>query len=102
MLEENEGDALSQAVKETLEGLKSGRGGGQAGMSEDDIMKKFSEQLQGLDEDPAMEGVMEGMMQQLLSKEFLYEPLSEIAAKYPVWLDANADGLPADEENRYR
>lgn len=40
-----EGDALSQAVKETLDTLKAGgAGGGQ--MSEDDIMKKFSEQLQ--------------------------------------------------------
>jgi hypothetical protein len=40
-----QGDALSQAVKETLDTLKAGgAGGGQ--MSEDDIMKKFSEQLQ--------------------------------------------------------
>jgi hypothetical protein len=49
-----------------------------------------------------MEGVMEGMMQQLLSKEFLHEPLQEIASKYPAWLEANAAGLSAEDETRYR
>jgi hypothetical protein len=38
---------------------------------------------------------MEGMMTQLLSKEFLHEPLSEIAAKYPAWLAEHGPSLYA-------
>eukprot|EP00960_Hanusia_phi_P014754 437177-Hanusia_phi.AAC.1 len=81
-------DALSSAVKETVELLKSGSSGS-AEMNEQEILQKFTEQLQGFDNDPNMQGMMEGMMQQLLSKEFLYEPLQEIAAKYPDWLAKN-------------
>ena len=32
-------------------------------------------------------------MTQLLSKEFLHEPLSEIAAKYPAWLSEHGPSL---------
>ena len=35
-------------------------------------------------------------MQQLLSKEFLYEPLQEIAAKYPDWLAKNKGVIPTE------
>lgn len=101
--DDGEVDALSQAVKETVEILKGG--GQQAGpggvLSDEDVMKKFTEQLQGMDNDPAMTGVMENMMQQLLSKEFLHEPLQEIAGKYPEWLAKNRDSLSQEELTRY-
>ena len=117
-------------------------GGGDAGDGE--LLSKLSEQLSGLDSDPNMQGVMEGMMtqvrrrggrvcwaglhgnlqsdaslcvyvcvcvcvclsvcvcvyvcvcvsvSQLLSKEFLYEPISEIATKYPAWLSEHGPSL---------
>ncbi|EKX46095.1 hypothetical protein GUITHDRAFT_70847 [Guillardia theta CCMP2712] len=40
-------------------------------------------------------------MQQLLSKEFLYEPLQEIAAKYPDWLAKNKGVIPTEEYEKY-
>mmetsp|Transcript_8536 Transcript_8536/g.13460 ORF Transcript_8536/g.13460 Transcript_8536/m.13460 type:complete len:276 (-) Transcript_8536:97-924(-) len=92
--------AMAQAVKETVEMLKQGQGGAE-GANEEEVMKKFSEQLQGLDNDPSMQGVMESMMQQLLSKEFLHEPLLEIAKKYPEWLDKNSASLSAEDKARY-
>lgn len=102
-------DALAQAVKDTVDLLKTSHGAGGVSplgivctrdqvwdghlssekrfllltfcadgtnLSEDDVMRQFSEQLQGLDKDPNMAGVMESMMSQLLSKEFLYDSLS--------------------------
>uniref|UniRef100_A0A7S1DL99 Peroxin-19 n=1 Tax=Hemiselmis andersenii TaxID=464988 RepID=A0A7S1DL99_HEMAN len=71
-------------------------------MSEDEVMKKFSESLAGMDKDPNMEGVMEQMMGQLLSKEFLYEPLTEMASKYPPWLKENEGKISAEDRERYR
>lgn len=47
-----------------------------------------------------MSGLLESMMQQLLSKEVLYQPLSEMGAKYPTWLEANKDSLSTKDLDR--
>ncbi|PHU28473.1 Peroxisome biogenesis protein 19-1 [Capsicum chinense] len=36
-----------------------------------------------------MESILETMMQQLLSKEILHEPMKEIEERYPKWLEDN-------------
>lgn len=94
-------DPLSKAVKETVEMLKSSGAPSAAGGSDDELMKKMAEQLAGLDNDPNMTGVMEDMMGQLLSKDFLYEPLSEIASKYPGWLAQHDATLSDEDRTRY-
>lgn len=48
-----------------------------------------------------MSGLLESMMQQLLSKEVLYQPLSEMGAKYPTWLEANKDSLSTKDLDRW-
>lgn len=48
-----------------------------------------------------MESIVETMMQQLLSKEILYEPMKEIAQKYPKWLEEHEESLTKDEYSRY-
>lgn len=35
-----------------------------------------------------MQNLLETMMQQLLSKEVLYEPMKEIVEHYPIWLES--------------
>lgn len=53
-------DALAQAVKDTVELLKGTQGGGGAGgglpgnLSEEEVMKQFTESLAGMDKDPNM------------------------------------------------
>lgn len=44
---------------------------------------------------------METMMQQLLSKEILYEPMKEIGGKYPNWLEEHKSALSDEEFKRY-
>ena len=41
-------------------------------------------------------------MQQLLSKEFMYEPLKEVAERFPGWLSENTSSLSEAEVARYR
>lgn len=44
--------------------------------------------------------MVETMMQQLLSKEILYEPMKEIGEKYPKWLKDNEATLSKEEYDR--
>ena len=48
-----------------------------------------------------MESLVDTMMQQLLSKEILHEPMKEIAKKYPKWLEDHLNELPLEDYNRY-
>ena len=58
--------------------------------------------LKGLMGDLNMPGfnpdeMVEGMMQELLSKELMYEPMKQVATKFPDWLKERRDSLPQDE-----
>lgn len=40
-------------------------------------------------------------MQQLLSKEILYEPMKEIGERYPKWLEDHKSSLSEEDYKRY-
>jgi peroxin-19 len=48
-----------------------------------------------------MDFFVETMMQQLLSKEILHEPMKDIVEKYPKWLEDNNDKICKEEYERY-
>lgn len=48
-----------------------------------------------------MESIVETMMQQLLSKEILHEPMKAIAERYPKWLEEHKATLTQEEYERY-
>lgn len=56
----------------------------------------------GSAEGPAMSSFVDSIMNQLISKDVLYEPLTEIGAKYPAWLDAHRETLSAEEFGQYQ
>ena len=41
-----------------------------------------------------------GMMEQLLSKDLMYEPLREVSDRFPAWIEANTELLSEDEATR--
>ncbi len=45
--------------------------------------------------------IVDVVMQHLLSKEVLYQPMQEIRDKYPPWLEANRGQIDAEEFERY-
>lgn len=49
-----------------------------------------------------MNKVIEQMMAELTSKEILYEPFTEMIAKYPDWIKENETKLDAEPLNNYR
>ena len=48
-----------------------------------------------------MQGMMDRMLQHLLSKDVLYEPMKEIAELFPPWLKKNGKKIPDDELTRF-
>mmetsp|Transcript_33787 Transcript_33787/g.56490 ORF Transcript_33787/g.56490 Transcript_33787/m.56490 type:complete len:136 (-) Transcript_33787:52-459(-) len=40
---------------------------------------------------------MDGMMEQLLSKDLMYEPMKQVTEKFPEWLQAQKGQLSQDE-----
>lgn len=46
--------------------------------------------------------IVDGMMQQLLSKDLMYEPMKQVADQFPAWLEENEGTLPATDLERYK
>ncbi|GFP81700.1 peroxisome biogenesis protein 19-2 [Phtheirospermum japonicum] len=98
-------DMLREQTKEAVKGLESVTGprppmeggtfGGDAMI--EDWVKHFEELADSQD----MESIVETMMQQLLSKEILHEPMKEIGERYPIWLEENKPKLTDEEYSQY-
>ncbi|CAB9498737.1 Peroxisome biogenesis protein 19 [Seminavis robusta] len=69
--------------------------------SELDMLQEMMQQLGttiGNDNDDGntdgADALIDGMMQQLLSKELMYEPMKSVTEKFPQWLEDHKDKLP--------
>lgn len=70
-------------MSELLKQMSSGDFGGGEG-SEDDFSK-----------------MLMGMMEQLTTKEILYEPMKDLNEKFPEWMEKNKATTPAEDLKRY-
>ncbi|CEI95362.1 hypothetical protein RMCBS344292_09551 [Rhizopus microsporus] len=70
--------------------------------SEDAFMAELMKQMESLADNGEFENVLEGMMSQLMSKELLYEPMKDLAQKYPDWLEKNKDKTDNKEYEKYK
>ncbi|KAL3610404.1 hypothetical protein D5086_001424 [Populus alba] len=95
-------DKLREQTREAVKGLESVTAASKPDDSTkdaftDDWVKQF-EELAGSQD---MESIVETMMQQLLSKEILYEPMKEIGERYPKWLEEHKASLNKEDHERY-
>ncbi|KAI9007976.1 Pex19 protein [Phycomyces nitens] len=68
---------------------------------DDAFMAELMKQMESLSDTGEFENVLEGMMQQLMSKEMLYEPIRDLAKKYPSWLEENKTKLEKADYQKY-
>ena len=95
--EEAEAQKKMQEAIASLSGAAGDESGDPA--KQEEAMKGFMDAMaQG---QKGMQEMMDTMLQQLLSKDVLYEPMVEIAAMYPPWIKKNKKILPAEEIVRY-
>ncbi|KAF3340213.1 peroxisome biogenesis protein 19-2-like protein [Carex littledalei] len=104
-------EKLTQQTRDAVRGLETvtaagggasvGPRGGEMGLNEEAMVEEFVKQFEDLAGSQDMESIVETMMQQLLSKEILHEPMKEIAQKYPKWLEEHKESLSKDDYHRY-
>jgi len=70
--------------------------------SEDAFMQEMMRQMESLADNGDFQNMLEGMMSQLMSKDLLYEPMKDLASKYPEWLEKNKDSTPPADLEKYR
>lgn len=91
-------EQLAQQTRQTLEGLETDMDDDAMGEKlVEDLVKQF-EELGGSQD---MHSMMDVVMRQLLSKEVLHEPMKEIGARYPDWLESNKSKLSNKDYSRY-
>eukprot|EP00588_Corethron_pennatum_P010359 CAMPEP_0194266296 /NCGR_PEP_ID=MMETSP0169-20130528/1251_1 /TAXON_ID=218684 /ORGANISM="Corethron pennatum, Strain L29A3" /LENGTH=315 /DNA_ID=CAMNT_0039006947 /DNA_START=93 /DNA_END=1037 /DNA_ORIENTATION=+ len=114
--------AVDQAVERLLRGLPLGGAAGakssDGGTSEDagpagipgmeqfgefgeELMESFMQEFEKMGEKEDFDGVVDGMMNQLLAKDLMYEPMKQVTEKFPEWLATAKKNLPEEEYQRY-
>ncbi|KAJ3219605.1 hypothetical protein HDU67_000093 [Dinochytrium kinnereticum] len=77
--------------------------GGLGGLNMDDPnMEQMMKELEGLMGSGDFENMFEGIMEQIMSKDLLYEPMKDLAKKYPEWLEANKGKISSEDLGRYQ
>ncbi|KAB2070816.1 hypothetical protein ES319_A08G180000v1 [Gossypium barbadense] len=94
-------DKLREQTRETVKGLESMSKPGADDFGKDAMMEDWAKQFEELAGSQDMESIVETMMQQLLSKEILHEPMKEIGERYPQWLEEHKANLSKEEYERY-
>ncbi|KAL5208598.1 hypothetical protein ABZP36_033033 [Zizania latifolia] len=94
-------EKLTRETREAVRGLETATGA-MAGLDDDAMMEEFVKQFEEFAGAQDMESIVETMMQQLLSKEILYEPMKDIVEKYPKWLEDNKSKISKEEYKRYQ
>lgn len=96
-------------IKQTMERMKSSEAEVDAAVADsegDDFLAEMLKQMQGAagegEGDEDFSKMLLTMMEQLTSKEILYEPMRELADKYPAWLSKNEGKEPQEDIDRYR
>lgn len=75
--------------------------------ADDDFLAKMMKDLEsamgsgGDGGDLDMSKLINDMLEQMASKEILYEPMKEMYEKYPAWIKANSPKLTSEEKTRY-
>uniref|UniRef100_A0A2C9WB08 Uncharacterized protein n=1 Tax=Manihot esculenta TaxID=3983 RepID=A0A2C9WB08_MANES len=94
-------DQLRQQTREAVKGLESVTGPKPVDFSKDAMMEDWVKQFEEFAGSQDMESIVETMMQQLLSKEILHEPMKEIGERYPKWLEEHKASLTTADYERY-
>jgi peroxin-19 len=84
--------------------LFGGAAGGEAGADGagmDKIMAEFSKFLKESEGNEDMKSALDSVVNELLTKDTLYEPMKTLREEYPVWLEANWEKVSNAQVENY-
>ncbi|KAF8448285.1 Pex19 protein family-domain-containing protein [Terfezia claveryi] len=105
-----EGTSFADTINRTMNRLQDSSTTIQSEVasSEDDFLSDMLKQMGSMsglgDSEEDFSKMLLNMMEQLTSKDILYEPMRELAEKYPAWLEKNEreEKYSLEEMRRYR
>ncbi|CAM6036407.1 unnamed protein product [Sphagnum compactum] len=92
-------DRLAEQTRQTVESITADPEAENPG--DDDMMENLVKQFEELSGSQDMKSLVDTMMQQLLSKEVLHEPMKEIGDRYPEWLESHKAQLSGEDFSHY-
>mmetsp|Transcript_34776 Transcript_34776/g.44359 ORF Transcript_34776/g.44359 Transcript_34776/m.44359 type:complete len:290 (-) Transcript_34776:23-892(-) len=105
---QRQGDnSIDRTVARTLEQLSKAGAvaeGGEMSQMEaagEEVMREMMQEFEKLGEKEDYNEVIENMMQQLLAKELMYEPVKSITERFPKWLAENKEYLNDSDYERF-
>ncbi|KEP49449.1 Pex19-domain protein [Rhizoctonia solani 123E] len=99
--ETNPDDAFQRTIRQAMDKLKTSDESAKASGPTDEFAELLKQLGQGEQDEEGIQGMIEGMMGQLMSKEILYEPLVEMNDKFPGYFVAHPE-LPEAELKRFK
>ncbi|CAI5714622.1 unnamed protein product [Hyaloperonospora brassicae] len=103
-----ESDDVDAGVAKTLQNMAKaaedfdGVGSAQVEAMGEEMMSEMMKKFEEMGEKDDFQDLVDGMMQQLLSKDVMYDPMKQICERYPEWLAEKEALLPKEEHERYR
>ncbi|KAG8694507.1 Peroxisome chaperone and import receptor [Ceratobasidium sp. 423] len=94
-------DAFQRTIRQAMDKLKSSDENAKASGSTDDFAELLKQLGEGGESEEGLQGMIEGMMGQLMSKEILYEPLVEMNEKFPGYFTDHPN-LPEEDLKKYK
>ncbi|KAH6641710.1 Pex19 protein family-domain-containing protein [Chaetomium tenue] len=107
----NADSSFQDTIRRTMERMQTSGDQATAAASAEgteDLLAELMKQMQGAGVDGGEGGEEEfskmlmGMMDQLTTKEILYEPMKELHDKFPEWLEKNSEKTSAEDLKRYK
>jgi peroxin-19 len=102
----NEG-GVDQAISSLLEGMSKdkvndeGVGNEPSVTGEADMLESLMQGLGGDGGDYNADAMIDGMMEQLMSKDLMYEPIKQFATSFPPWLEERRDTMSKEDYSKY-
>ena len=104
-------ESFAETIKRTMERMQSSEdqatSAAQSGGGEEDFLEQLLKGMPGgaagandMDEE-GFTNMLLGMMEQLMNKEALYEPMKELDEKFPTWIEKNKGKVAQEDMNRY-
>ncbi|KAG0147873.1 hypothetical protein CROQUDRAFT_42285 [Cronartium quercuum f. sp. fusiforme G11] len=102
--------SFQDAIRSTMEKLKESDSSAKNNhitepASDEELAALFEQMMSaegGLPDESQLQTMLQGFMEELMSKEVMYEPLKEMNQQFPGWLDENRNKLSKEDLDRYQ
>ena len=92
---------LNNFTKDLFAGAAGAEGGASDAAGMDKIMAEFSKFLKESEGNEDMKSALDSVVNELLTKDTLYEPMKTLREEYPVWLETNWDKVSNETLENY-